>query len=204
MSAQSLAAFAAAMTVLAVTPGPGIMATVAQAMSGGGRSAIPVIAGIIIGDIMFLLLAVFGLSAIARILGDLFFVIKLAGGAYLVWLGIRMWRRPPETVDITGCGRRNGRRHRMAAGLAITLGNPKVILFYCGFLPTFMDLAALTPGDVAAVMLVVIGVLAVVMGGYAGFAAGTRRWFSRPAAVRGLNRCAGTVMIGAGVTMVTR
>ena len=83
------------MLILAVSPGPGVFATTATALSLGYRKTIPVIGGIIIGDIVFLLLAVFGLSFVATVLGDLFFVIRIAGGVYLILLGIKVFLTKP-------------------------------------------------------------------------------------------------------------
>ncbi len=81
-----------AMLILAASPGPGVFATVARALSSGFRPAVGVIAGIVAGDIIFLGLAVFGLSVIAQAMGEFFFIIKIVGGAYLIWLGLKMWR----------------------------------------------------------------------------------------------------------------
>ena len=104
--------FSTAMLILALTPGPGVFASVSQALSSGFRSAFPLIGGLILGDLCFLTLAVFGLSAVAHVLGDLFFLIKLAGGAYLIWLGWRMWTRAPGSFDEarSGAGRTGGQR----------------------------------------------------------------------------------------------
>ena len=203
MTIESFIAFSGAMTLLAVTPGPGVFASVAQALSGGFRSSLSVISGIILGDILFLMLAVYGLSSVAALLGDLFFAVRLLGGAYLVWLGWRMWTAKPAVFSPPHtAGRRTGGR-RFVAGLLITLGNPKVILFYVGFLPTFFDLTGLTSTDVAAGAVAVAVILWVVLGTYAYCASRARRLFSGTRAVRRLNRAAGTVMIGTGFVIAT-
>lgn len=196
--------FGAAMFVLAVTPGPGVFAAVSQALSSGFRSSLAVIAGIVLGDLVFLLLAVFGLAAIAHALGDLFFVIRILGGAYLIWLGWKMWTGEPEPFH--GSGRaldRNGLK-RFLGGLFITLGNPKVILFYAGFLPTFIDLTRLKTLDIALVAGLVALILSGVTGAYSFAASRARSLFSSQRASRNMNRSAGTVMIGTGVIIATR
>lgn len=99
MTIESSIAFTIAMIILAASPGPGVFATVAQALAGGFRSTLEVIAGIVAGDLVFLLLAVFGLSALARTLGEFFIVIKIAGGCYLIWLGIKMWLAKPAPPE---------------------------------------------------------------------------------------------------------
>jgi len=126
------------MLILAASPGPGVFATVARALASGFRPALAVIGGIVLGDIIFLLFAAFGLSMVARALGNLFFIVKLCGGAYLIWLGIRIWLKDPEPISDTPDTDRRSRWGNFVSGLVITLSNPKVILFYCGFLPTFL------------------------------------------------------------------
>ena len=135
MTLYSIIGLSLAMMVLAASPGPGVFATVARSLASGFRPALAVICGIVLGDIIFLLLATFGLSVIAQALGDLFLVVKICGGAYLVFLGVKLWVKKPELVSSkyekrTGLGWGN-----FTSGLVITLSNPKVILFYCGFLP---------------------------------------------------------------------
>jgi len=89
--------------VLAASPGPGVFATVARSLASGFRPALAVICGIILGDIIFLLLATFGLSMIAQALGDLFLVVKICGGAYLVFWVRQCYNKatrevpPPQT-----------------------------------------------------------------------------------------------------------
>ncbi|MCP3953424.1 MAG: LysE family translocator, partial [Desulfobacterales bacterium] len=130
MTIESAIAFTFAMFILAASPGPGVFATVAQALVGGFRSALDIIAGIVIGDLIFLFLAVFGLAAMARILGDFFSVVKIAGGGYLIWLGVKLWlTKPVPPGDKPGTKMQSGKQ-RFLGGLFITLGNPKAILFY--------------------------------------------------------------------------
>jgi len=204
MTIETTIAFTLAMLILAVTPGPGVFASVAQALSAGFRSAWNVIAGIILGDILFLMLAIFGLSAVARVLGEFFFIIRLLGGAYLIWLGYKMWTSQPLSFSANqGAKKRNGWQ-RFLGGLFITLGNPKVILFYVGFLPTFIDLNHLKGTDILVISSVVALVLAGVMGVYTFMAGRARLLFTSQRATRNLNRSAGTVMIGTGLVIAIK
>ena len=204
MTIESTIAFAAAMLVLAASPGPGVFAATAQALAGGFRSAAGVIAGIVIGDLIFLMLAVFGMSALANALGGLFVVVKVAGGAYLILMGIRLWTARTDPPNSKAAVAPTGARRRFLGGLFITLSNPKVIVFYCGFLPTFMDLTRLTAVDIAIAAGVVAAVLSGVLGVYAYGAARARRLFAGHRATRRFNRTAGTVLIGTGVVIATR
>ena len=192
------------MLVLAASPGPGVFATIARALASGLRPSLAVILGIVLGDVIFLIFAAFGLSIVAQALGNMFFIVKICGGAYLIWLGVRIWLKKPEPV--TGNQNQNNHSHwgNFASGLVITLSNPKVILFYCGFLPTFLDLSALTLIDLIVVVMIITVVLGSVLGTYAFLASSARRMFTNQKAVRRLNRAAGGVMVAAGVAIATR
>lgn len=223
MTIHSLAALAVALFILAITPGPGVFAVLSAALGRGLPTALALTAGIICGDLIFLLLAMAGLTVLAESMGDLFLVVRLGGAAYLIWLGIGLWRgaataRPmavpegaasddatchtdatplPTTTPLrllrTACG-----------GLALTLGNPKVIVFYVGFLPTFVDLRTLDATGAALVAATTVAVVGCVLGGYAMMAARARRMLSTPRATRLLHRGAGAVMVGTGAAIATR
>jgi len=199
----SILGLAAAMFLLAITPGPGVFATVSKALASGFRHAVPVVAGIVVGDMVFLLFAIYGLAVIAETFSFMFTVVKYFGGAYLIWLGIRLWRSPPASLEIAEL-KSQSKRFSFFGGLSITLGNPKVILFYLGFLPTFLDLQSLTNLDVAVVAFVVSVVLGAVMLLYAFMASRARELFKSERAQNRMNRTAGTVMIGTGAVLLTR
>jgi threonine/homoserine/homoserine lactone efflux protein len=205
MTLESTLGFALAMLILAATPGPGVCASVAQTLFAGFRSSLCVIAGIITGDLLFLMLAIFGLSAVAHALGELFSIVKIVGGGYLIWLGYRMWKAEPASPRSSlGPGEQRDGWQRYLGGLFITLSNPKVILFYCGFLPAFMELRSLAFVDIAIAAGVVATVLAAVIGMYSYFADHARRLFTGRRSARNMNRGAGTVLIGTGVIIAAR
>lgn len=202
MTAISILSLAAAMFVLAATPGPGVFATVSRSLASGFVPALFVILGIVSGDLLFLLFAIFGMSMIAHAMGSFFFLVKIAGGAYLIWLGVKIWRSQPVTPDRETHPRM--RSGNYMAGLFITLSNPKVIVFYCTFLPTFMDLKALTYLDMAIVAAVVSLVLASVLIVYAYLADRAGKLLSGQRALKRMNRAAGGVMVATGVVIATR
>ena len=204
MTIYSAIGFFVAMLLLAASPGPGVFATVARALASGFRPALAVIGGIVLGDIIFLLFAAFGLSMVARVLGNLFFIVKICGGAYLIWLGIKIWLKDPEPLSGTQDSDTRSKWGNFVSGLVITLSNPKVILFYCGFLPTFLDLSTLTVFDLAMVVAIITTVLVGVLGTYAYLASRARKMFTRARSVRRLNRAAGSVMVAAGVAIAVR
>jgi len=204
LTIYSAIGFLMAMLVLAASPGPGVFATVARALASGFRPSFAVICGIVVGDVIYLLFAVFGLSMVARALGNMFFIVKICGGAYLIWLGVRIWFKKPAPVTENQNQNIHSRWGNFATGLVITLSNPKVILFYCGFLPTFLDLSALTLIDLIIVVMIITIVLGGVLGIYAFLASRARGMFTNRQAVRRLNRSAGVVMVGAGLAIAIR
>ncbi len=203
MTWLNVTALAGAMLVLAAIPGPGVFATVARALSSGFSHASVVVAGIVLGDLIFLLLAIYGLAAIAGLLGGVFTFVRYVGGLYLIWLGYQIWTTKPQPKEIEGILDFSWASNFLS-GLLITLGNPKVILFYLGFLPTFIDLATLTHADVLLVALVVSLVLGSVLIGYSYAATQARRLFVSSKASKNLNRSAAGVMVATGTVLLAK
>ena len=201
MSMLSLFSLALAVFVLAITPGPGVFATVARAMSHGFGQAAAMALGIVCGDLVFLLMALSGLSAIAGFLGDFFLLVRLMGSAYLILLGFRLILTHPEQFPVHP-GQEAATGSSFCSGLAITLGNPKVILFYLGFLPGFLDMRQLEPGSIVLIAATVILVLGSVLLGYAFVAARTSALLNGYRARKNLNRGAGLIMIGTGSVLL--
>ncbi|WP_300673373.1 LysE family translocator [Desulfoluna sp.] len=198
MDLLSFTALASAMVILALTPGPGVFATIATALSSGFRATLSLIFGLVTGDICYLLFAIFGLSLVAEAMGAFFIFIKIGAGAYLVYLGVRLlFAAPcrPEDTPPSSTGK------TYLSGLFITLANPKVILFYCGFLPAFMDLKALTPTGVALTALTVATVVTTVLCGYALLASRARSAMTQKNALKAIQSTEGGLMITAGLKL---
>jgi threonine/homoserine/homoserine lactone efflux protein len=205
MHLSVLLAFSAALAIAVAIPGPGIFAVVSCALGRGFREALALIAGVIIGDLLYFTLAVLGMAAMARSMGEFFIVIKLAGAAYLIWLGVKLWRQPPATLSTSGTAApQRGFRRSLLGGLFVTLSNPKSIAFYAGLLPTFVDLEKLSASDAFAMGLIVVLVVGAIPAAYAFAAAGSRRFLSEPSRLKIMNRAAGTMMIGTGVTVAAQ
>ena len=203
MTLFSMIAFAGAMFLLAITPGPGVFATISRGLASGFANASFVALGIVLGDLIFLLLAIFGLSSIAAYLGDFFILVKYIGGLYLIYLGYKILMSKEHETTVEAVEELSWQKNFLT-GLFITLGNPKVILFYLGFLPTFMDLAALTIIDIAIVCAIVTVVLGAVMMFYAYTASGAKKLFKSKKAKRKMNVAAGATMVTAGTSIVIR
>ncbi len=200
------ALFAAAFAASAATPGPDVLAVTGRALGGGARACLGLVLGIVAGKLVLLTLALLGLAAAAAALGPLFVAVKLAGAAYLVWLGVKLWRRPAADVDAAGAtppvvlplGR------EVLVGLAMALGNPVAVVFYVALLPTVLDVGTVTLASYAVLCGIVAALAASIMMGYALFAGGLRQVFRTASARRAVDRTAGTVMIGAGIAIAAR
>ncbi|GGE20917.1 lysine exporter protein LysE/YggA [Aureimonas endophytica] len=201
MDAATLAAFAAAYFVFAASPGPDNMTIIARTISHGAASGIAYAAGMTLGILAVLTLAACGLSLVAEEMGVAMVALRYLGAAYLVWMGVKLWRAVPVVPDLQPAGGRQSLLAVFATGIALNLGNPKMPLFYMALLPQVVG-AALTPAHLGALTAVILAVEAVVIGGYVLLAARARRLLRTPKAVRRVNRAAGTVMIGAGAAVV--
>ncbi|MCE5271801.1 LysE family translocator [bacterium] len=202
MTVSSSLALALAVFIFAVIPGPGVFATVSRALSSGFRHSLAVIGGIICGDIVYLLFALFGLSALAGVLGRLFFLVKLLGGGYLIWLGVHLLLNSGKLL--TDKNNRSGMSGGFFHGLLVSLSNPKVILFYCGFLPAFLDFNALGAFDILLVGFIVPAALASGLSLYALAARSAGAFLVRGTAAAWTNRVAGSVLIAAGAMIALR
>ena len=130
MELSALLIFAGALLVAAGSPGPSVAALVSRVIARDWRDVIPFAAAMWLGEALWLTLAVYGLAALAEALHGAFLVVKYLGAAYLLYLASRMWSAP-VAVAPGGPAPRSGSSVRMfLAGLAVTLGNPKIMVFY--------------------------------------------------------------------------
>ena len=208
MTFQSASALVLATLIFAAMPGPGVTAIVSQAVARGLRQALWWTAGIMLGDVIYITLVLLGLSFTAGRLGSAFVVLKWLGAAYLIFLGLRcLLAKPPASLTTpakaeTAAVLPPSRPARaFFAGLCVSLGNPKVIAFYCGFLPGFVDLHSLSFADAALVVALVPGTVLLVLVSYAflGARGGGRLRSLRTWKVA--NRTAGAVMLGTGAVV---
>lgn len=203
MTLASLAIFAAALAVAAGSPGPSIAALVARVLSRGARDVLPFLAAMWLGEALWLSLAVWGLSAIAHGMQPLFAAIRWAGVGYLVFLAWKMWHAPAGGGD-EALPARAAPWKMFAAGLAVTLGNPKIMLFYLALVPTIIDLARLTLPGWAELTLTMTFVLMAVDLSWVMLATRARRLLRSPRAVRATNRGGALVMAGAATLIAAK
>lgn len=205
MSLYGLSIFAFVYLLAVASPGPGVAAIVARVLGRGTRGAPAFIAGFLVGDLIWLTLAATGLAMIAKAAYTVFVVIKFAGAAYLLYLAYRLWTAPPSLMSDEAAAARRERPIQLFVGsLALTMGNPKTMVFFLAVLPTVVELKHLTVGGFLEIALVSCVVLPTVLGSYAYFAHRARKHLTRPESVRWVQRGTGVVMAGAAVAVATR
>jgi threonine/homoserine/homoserine lactone efflux protein len=195
MALDTWFAFVAATVVMLAIPGPTILLVIGQSLGAGGRSALPLVAGVALGDLTAMTLSLAGLGALLATSATLFTALKFAGAAYLVWLGVKLWRAPVEAAAAAPVSARRAMRD----AYVVTALNPKGIAFFVAFVPLFVD--AGSPFLPQAVVLVATFVLLAAVNAaiYALLAARLSGAVRRPAVRRAFNRCGGTVLVGAGL-----
>jgi threonine/homoserine/homoserine lactone efflux protein len=200
---SALLIFAGALLVAAGSPGPSVAALVARVIARGWRDALPFAAAMWLGEALWLTLAVYGLAALAQALHGAFLVVKYLGATYLLYLAWRMWSAPVAVHPDSPPPRTRGGR-MFLAGLAVTLGNPKIMVFYLALLPAIIDLAGITPLAWLELIGTMLVILAVIDLGYIVLAARARRLFRSPRALRLANRTSATLLGGAAATLATQ
>ena len=204
MSFEAAITFTIAIFIFGITPGPGIFAILARALNSGAKSCIPLSFGMAISDVIYLILATFGLAVIAENYGGLFTAIRFVGAAYLVYLGWKMWTtKVDEEIQNNSVGRTSW-LSSFIQGFLISASNPKVILFYIAFLATFIDLTKLSVSDIFMVSGLTLFALMVGLMMVAIMASSVRKYLKSQKALKRLNRTAGSIMIGAGLFLVSR
>jgi threonine/homoserine/homoserine lactone efflux protein len=197
VSIDSIFTLFCAMLILAIVPGPAVFAIIARSFSSGKLQAFYMTVGIVLGDYIFIVLALFGLSALAEIMGTTFFIIKYLSAVYLIWLGIKLLRTSSDTVNIEA-SENSSLISNFLTGFFITLGNPKAILFYIGFFPAFINVSEVTFYDTGLIMLAATLAFGSVNMFYSFLAVKARNTFKSPHASSVINKTAGTIMISTG------
>jgi len=203
-SSGSLAAFVVAATVFVVVPGPSVLFVISRAVALGRRAALLTVAGNATGVFLQVLLVAVGAGAIVERSILAFTVLKLAGAAYLVWLGvqaIRQRRKLSTVLDATGAG--HSTRSLYVDGFVVGLANPKAIVFFAAILPQFVH----EGGPPAALQMALLGAICVGIAlvsdsSWAILAGTARRWLAgSPRRMERIGGTGGLVMIGLGLRL---
>jgi threonine/homoserine/homoserine lactone efflux protein len=202
MTLGSLVLFAAVYFAAVATPGPGLAALVARVIAYGLVGVAPFIAGYVVGDMTWLIVAGTGLAALAKTFAGAFTAIKYAGASYLLYLAWRTATAPASRGEAPPPASRGFRA--FFGSLSLTLGNPKVMVFFLSIMPLVVDVQSLTPLRLAELAAVVVPVIASTLAAYALAANRARAFFRSAKATRIAHRAAGGVMAGVAVAVATR
>jgi len=202
MTFESWAAFTAASAVLLIIPGPTVLLVVSYALGQGWRTVLPMTVGVALGDFTAMTLSMLGLGALLATSATLFTVLKWVGAAYLVYLGIRLWRAG-GTLDAAPRTDAVSTARMLGHAWLVTALNPKSITFFVAFLPAFLDPRAdfLTQMVVFETTFLVLAFANAF--GYALVAARARGFVANPRAIGVVNKVGGGLLIGAGAATVT-
>ncbi|KAF0132868.1 MAG: hypothetical protein FD152_1763 [Xanthobacteraceae bacterium] len=201
MSFETWLAFVAASTILVVIPGPTILLVVSYALGRGWKTAFPMAVGVALGDFTAMTLSMLGIGALLATSATVFTALKWIGAAYLVWLGIRLWR---AGGSLTAEPRQDAASSLKMLGHAwlVTALNPKSITFFVAFLPQFLD----PKGDFwmqMAIFEATFLTLAFANAfGYALVASRARKVVRDPRTIGVVNKIGGSMLIGAGIATV--
>jgi len=204
MDLASLLIFAGALIVAAGSPGPSIAALVARVISKGWRDVLPFLMAMWVGEAIWLSLAVFGLAFVAQTFHLAFVILKWAGVAYLVYLAWKMWTAPVKTGEAGDMPKADSAVRLFLAGMAVTLGNPKIMMFYLALLPTILDLEAVTMLGWIELTFTMALVLIAVDLAWVLAAAQARKLLKSARAMKIANRVSATTMAGAAAAIAAR
>ena len=195
--------YAGAMFLLFATPGPVWVALIARALSGGFHSAWPLALGVVFGDVIWPLVAIFGISYLVSIYADFMMVLKIFGAIIFVFMGLKLVRKPVAAFSTSESKlMQPGMWPGFVAGLLVILSNPKAILFYMGVLPSFFDFRTITAWDILAICLISLVVPLFGNVVLALMVDRMRVFLASPTAVSKLNLLSGVALIGVGLLVV--
>jgi threonine/homoserine/homoserine lactone efflux protein len=205
-SASSLLAFALASAVLVAVPGPSVLFIVGRAISAGRRDALLTVAGNTLGVYTQMVLVALGLGPVVAASATAYTVLKVAGSAYLMWLGVQAIRHRRRVAEALTAGLTSTvpTLHAVRSGYVVGVTNPKAVVFFAALLPQFVDPAA---GSVALQMLalgVVFAAIALASDGTMALLAGrAREWVARsPRRMERVGGAGGLMMIGLGTGLL--
>jgi threonine/homoserine/homoserine lactone efflux protein len=201
VTAHELLLYAGALLILFFTPGPVWVALTARALSGGFRQAWPLAVGVTVGDILWPLLAILGVTWLVSVWGGFLETLKWVAAGIFLWMGWLLIRHAGAPIPADGRLTRPGMWAGFAAGVAVIVGNPKAILFYMGVLPGFFDLRSVTAWDIVAICAMSMAIPLIGNLALAAMIDRARRLLTSPAALARVNRVAGALLILVGLVI---
>jgi len=203
MDLASVLLFAVALLIAAAIPGPSIATLIARVLTQGAGRNIGFTAGLVVGDMLWLAAAVYGLATLAAEAHQVIVVLKYLGAAYLIYLAYKMWTAPAaEPLPAAPSGRKH--LGSFAGGITMGLSNPKTMLFYLALVPNLIPLSEVGASTFAELLGVQAIVLAVVLGAYLYGASYARNFIASQRHMRIANRGSAVLMTGAAALVATR
>jgi threonine/homoserine/homoserine lactone efflux protein len=196
--------FASIYFTAVATPGPGVAAIVARGLAQGTKGAVPFILGFVAGDLIWLTFAVLGLSVVAKTFETLFLLIKYAGCVYLLFVAWKIWHAPVLAQNVEAQVGLTAAWPSFLGSLTLTLGNPKVIIFFMSIMPLVVDMNAITPLVVMQLMGMAFFVLTPVMAAWLILADRARRLFTSEVALKRINKGTAGIMAGTAVAIAVK
>ncbi|GJM04838.1 MAG: leucine efflux protein [marine bacterium B5-7] len=193
------------MVSLAVVPSTSVALVVTRSATLGVVNGVAVATGIVLGDLVFIFLAILGLSIIAETMGFMFVLVKYIGAAYLFWTGYSLLTSQNNTSYIVDESKLSGNiKVSFLSGFFLTLGDVKAIFFYVSFFPAFIDLTTIEYIDLLIILFVTIATVGGVKVSYAIIAKKIVNMTQGLKLERGAKKIAGSFMIGAGSYLVVK
>ncbi|WP_201830099.1 LysE family translocator [Microvirga zambiensis] len=185
----------------AALPGPAQGALVAQVLTRGGAASAPFLIGMVAGNALWLLAAIFGLSTLALRFEGAFIAVKWLGVAYLLFLAWKLWNAPSSGAEPEPPASGN---RGILAGAAITVGNPKAVVFFGAVLPHAFDMTALSMTEIGVILALGVGIDLAVQTIYLSVAARARSFIRSSRQIRIVNRSAAGLMAGSAAVIASR
>jgi threonine/homoserine/homoserine lactone efflux protein len=201
VTADQLLLYAGALLILFFTPGPVWVALTARALSGGFRQAWPLAVGVTVGDLLWPLLAILGVTWLVSVWGGFLEALKWVAAGIFLWMGWLLIRNAGAPISSDGRLTRPGMWAGFAAGVAVIVGNPKAILFYMGVLPGFFDLRVVTAWDIVVICAMSMAIPLIGNLAMATMIDRARRLLTSPEALARVNRVAGALLILVGLVI---
>lgn len=204
MSLMEIVSLFIVMTTLALVPSTSVALVVARSSTAGFLNGAAVAAGVVVGDLVFVFLAVIGMAALAEMMGGFFLILRCLAGAYLIWFGISLLRSKFSLQTEASDGSVSKLSTSFISGLILTLGDVKAILFYASLFPAFVDLATISISEIAIIVVLTIVTVGGVKLGYAYSARRVVSFVRGARTGKAVNTAAGGLMVAAGAYLIVK